>query len=223
MNFGSEPDIKPSELRKYLYAEADKRMKDAGFTVFGHKALQGHYELKISDKCSGIAGISQNIHCGSLHFSFSVGTRIHEVEEIVDRLRPVSVYEGKHAALLRQHSSTMGTNAGYSLPTPSYTTHMPRTVKHVDSDLAQSVEIVTTAGISYMKKNSSVEEIYRNMKKSGRIVNCFSEPIIYILMKKKDEAVQLISKEFLSKTYLSSDDPWRVYGERLLQFVDEYL
>lgn len=61
------------------------------------------------------------------------------------------------------------------------------------------------------------------MKKSSRIVNCFSEPIIYILMKKKDEAVQLISKEFLSKTYLSIDDPWRVYGERLLQFVDEYL
>jgi hypothetical protein len=223
MNVGSEPDIKPSELRKYLYAEADKRLKDAGFTVFSHKALQGHYELKITDECSGIAGISQNIHCGSLHFSFSVGTRIHEVEKIVDRLRPVSVYEGKHAALLRQHSSTMGTNAGYTLPTPSYTSHIPRTKKHVDSDLAQSIEIVTTAGISYMKKNSSVEEIYHNMKKSGRITNSFSEPIIYILMKKKDEAVQLISKEFLSKTYLSSDDPWRVYGERLLKFVDEYL
>jgi len=223
MNVGSEPDIKPSELRKYLYAEADKRMKDAGFTVFSHKALQGHYELKISDECSGIAGISQNIHCGSLHFSFSVGTRIHEVEKIVDRLRPVSVYEGKHAALLRQHSSTMGTNAGYTLLTPSYTSHIPGTKKHVDSDLAQSIEIVTTAGISYMKKNSSVEEIYFNMKQPYHYVTAFSEPIIYILMKKKDAAVQLINEKFSSKTYLSSDDPWRVYGERLLQFVDEYV
>lgn len=223
MNFGSEPEIKPSELRKYLYAEADKRMKDAGFTVFSHKALQGHYELKISDECSGIAGISQNIHCGSLHFSFSAGTRIHEVQEIVDRLRPVSVYEGKHAALLRQHSSTMGTNAGYTLPTPSYTIHIPGTMKHIDRDLTQSIEIVTTAGISYMKKNSSVEKIYLNMKKPYHYVNGFSEPIIYILMKKKDEALQLIGKQFLSKTYLSSDDPWRIYGERLLQFVDEYL
>ncbi|MDP3508096.1 MAG: hypothetical protein Q8T09_08910 [Candidatus Melainabacteria bacterium] len=221
--------MKPTELRTYLYEEANKAMSAAGFNAYPQKALQGCYSYKINEGCIGQVTLGASPHLGSLNINPSIGTRLLEVEDLVDRWLPLLPGESK---LDRSIGVTLGQNLGYISSIDKWVTYVTDSTTDIDRALLETMAMLTEFGIPFMQKHSSLESIYaavirtttNRTSKPRCSTNNRSEPILHLLMNENERAYEIIQKEFL--THLAWDTSavpgiHRSYAEHLLEFIEE--
>lgn len=221
--------MKPTDLRRYLYVEADKAMIDAGFNVYPQKALAGCYSYKINDDCTGQVCLGAAPHLGSLNINPSLGTRLLEVEDLVERWLPLLPGESK---LDRSIGVTLGHNLGYISPKDKWVTYVTDSTTDVDMALAEIMALLIEFGIPFMQNHSSLESIYSAVirtttdrtSKPRCSTNNRSAPILHILMNENDKAIEIIEQEFLKPlAWDTSAVPaiHQSYAENLFQFIEQ--
>lgn len=210
------PIAKPSELRKHLFAEVDKKMNAAGFNVYSHKSLQGFYDCEVNSGCNGVVILCQQTRSASFQFGLIIGTRVNKVEELVDKFLPPSADDKKNSL----PRLTISCNLGYVSPSDRFESYEPTSVSHLDSNIRQSISTITDYGSLFFKNHCSTELVYQAINRRGCSVNWASLPIIYFLMNEQKKAITLIQNSFLSVSINSEKDiEKKIYGERLLQFI----
>lgn len=213
--------IKPTEIRRYLINESDKRMKQLGFNVYSQKELKGFYDFRLTDSCTGIVMIDQYIHCGSLHFSVNVGTQIAEVVKIVNKFLPLL---DKESRLRRNHESTIAVHLGYTTSTPTHQTYIPGTTRHVVSDLDGAIELLIQFGVPYMEKINTVESIYSSIDIHLRNISWKSLPVIYMLMNEKEKSLNAIHQSLINVPDFDVNKQQKLeYGNRLIEYIGNQL
>lgn len=205
--------MKPSEIRKYLIKKTEELARDANFTV-GKIPKLHFYDFPINDQLTGVIVMETSIKYAIVTYSFWVGLRNHEIQEIVERCKKLPV--GLPNKFYPSPNVTAAVNSGHWTSPNQNLYYKAYSIGDIDRNLPAAFELAKETLDQMMQKFPDLESIYEAVGKDLVIFDGFVKPILYFRLGSRDEAIQFIKTNFLSYSHDAMAE-FSHYGQAVLK------
>lgn len=205
--------MKSSEIRKYLIEKTDGLAQDAHFTV-GQIPKLHFYDLPINDQLTGVIVLETSIKYAVVFYSFWVGLRSHEIQEIVEKCKKLPV--GLSNKFYPSPNVTAAVSSGRWTPPYENLNYRAYSTGDIDRNLPAAFELAKETLDQMMQKFPSLDSIYDAVGKDLVIFDGFVTPILYFRLGYRDEAIQFIRTNFLSCSHDAMAE-FSHYGQAVLR------
>lgn len=208
-----ELPVKPSEIRNYLIEKAEKLAQDAHFTV-GQIPKLHFYDFPINDQLTGVIVLETSIKYAVVFYSFWVGLRSHEIQEIVEKCKRLPA--GASSKSYPSPNVTASVGSGRWTPPYENLNYRAYSIGDIDRNLPAAFDLAKETLDQMMQKFPSLESIYGAVGKNIVVFDALATPILYFRLGYRDEAIQLIKTNFLSFSHDAFTERTH-YGQAVLK------